>query len=150
MSQQSIELRIPGVPVAKPRVRATIVAGRVKMYTSQGHGVADFKALIRKVAAEHYTDAPLAVAVRVDCEFVFPRTKGQIWKRKPMPRLPKITKEDRDNLDKMILDSLTGVILRDDNVVWDGRITKWIAAGDEQPHTLVRITWTDAAAGKKR
>ena len=151
---KTLELYIPGCPIAKPRVRATKFGSRIKMYaptsrkTKDGqvsNGVAEFKALVRRVAADSYTDAPLGKAnePRVDCCFVFPRTKAQMWKKKPMVRIPKTTKPDRDNLDKMVLDSLTGVVLEDDNCVWGGTIEKWHAAGDEQPHTLVTIYYAE-------
>ena len=152
-TEHTIVLRIPGTPTPQPRAKATTFGGRTRIYTPmtrkgqdgkrRSNGVAEFKALAKLVAANTFGDgAPLTGPVRVDCEFVFPRPLNMIWKRKPMVRVPKTTKPDRDNLDKMILDALTGVVFRDDNQVWDGTITKLIGAGDEQPHTLVTVTQT--------
>lgn len=146
-----IILTIPGLPIAQPRAKATTFGGHTKMYTPtsrkgkdgkrRSNGVAEFKALVKLVAAEACGGRPLLTGpLRVDCEFVFPRPKARVWKTKPMPREPKVTTPDRDNLDKMVLDSLTGVVYRDDNQVYTGTITKWIAAGDEQPHTRVVIS----------
>lgn len=57
-----------------------------------------------------------------------------------MPRLPHAKKPDRDNLDKAYLDALRGLLWIDDAQICDGRIEKWIAAGDEQPHVLITVT----------
>jgi len=56
------------------------------------------------------------------------------------PRIRHAKKPDRDNLDKALMDSLTGLLWIDDAQVCDGRITKWIAAGDEQPHVVVTLS----------
>lgn len=157
MSQ--IVITVPGAPVAQPRAKATTIGGKARMYTPtsrkdkagnrRSNGVAEFKALVRLTASKEFGNrAPLAGPLRVDCVFVFPRPKGMIWKRKPMPRVPKTTKPDRDNLDKMILDSLTGVIFQDDNQVWTGTPEKWIAAGDEPAHTRVTVTEDDGQQTK--
>lgn len=110
---------------------------------SPGGAIADFKASVRLAASQAFSGPPLNGPLRVDAEFVFPRTKGQTWKRKPMPRMRHAKKPDRDNLDKGLLDALTGVIWLDDAQVCDGRIAKWIAAGDEQAG--VRVTVTEVA-----
>lgn len=57
-----------------------------------------------------------------------------------MPRIPHGKKPDRDNCDKSVMDALTGLLWVDDAQVCDGRLTKWIAAGDEQPHVMIEIT----------
>ena len=139
-----IRLYIPAIPVAQPRVRATVVAGHASVYTpgtvnGRPHPIHEFKATVRKIASEKYTGAPLRCAVRVDAIFVFPRPRSDIWKKRPMPRYPHVKKPDRDNLDKGLLDALKGIILEDDRQVCDGRIEKWVASGDEQPHVEVTI-----------
>lgn len=142
---ETIRLRIPGVPIAQPRAKATSRAGFTRMYTphktttGNSNGVAEFKALVKQIAAAEYRDAPMSCPVTIDCTWVFPRESACIWKTKPMPRYPHVVKPDRDNLDKMILDSLVGVVLVDDNQVFAGRLEKWRAAGDEQPHVLITI-----------
>lgn len=143
-----LDLYIPGPPVPQPRARATVRAGHAAMYTpttsgkgseKRSNGLAEFCALVRKIAAEKYC-APLQEgALRVDCEFVFARTKGMTWKKKPMPRVPHVTRPDRDNLDKAVLDSLAGVVWRNDALVACGWLAKWYADGDEQPHTRIQI-----------
>lgn len=145
-----IVLKVHAIPVAQPRAKATTIGGRTRMYTpmtkktadgsKRSNGVAEFKAQIRQVAAQVYTGPPLTVPIRVDCLFVFPRHLGKVWKNKPMPRYPHTSRPDRDNLDKMILDSLSGIVWINDWLVFAGRIEKWHAAGDEQAFVEIRVT----------
>lgn len=136
----TISIRVPAVPVAQPRPRAASVNGSARVYNKKGGPIAAFKASVRYAASQAFSGAPLSGPLRVDLEFVFPRTKGQLWKRKPMPRIRHGKKPDRDNCDKAVMDALTGLLWVDDAQVCDGRLTKWIAAGDEQPHVLIEIT----------
>lgn len=155
---ETLELYIPGCPIALPRTKATTIGGRTRVYTPVkrktkhglvSNGVAEFKALVRKIGSEQHTGAPLRGPLRIDCCFVFPRWDSQIWKRKPMVRLPHTGRPDRDNLDKMVLDSLKDVVIADDRSVYLGTIEKWHAAGDEQPHTLVTIHYSSEALEAK-
>ena len=144
-----LTLLIPGDPVCQPRAKAVTIAGKTRLYTPTSrkrpdgtrvsNGVAEFKALVAITAANNYDGPLLSEPLRVDCCWVFPRIKAQIWKRKPMVRIPYTGTRDRDNLDKIILDSLQGVVWNNDTYVQCGWLEKWHAAGDEQPHTLVVI-----------
>jgi crossover junction endodeoxyribonuclease RusA len=82
---------------------------------------------------------PLDGPLRVDVVFVLPRPQALIWATKPMPRMPHWHKPDRDNLDKAVLDALEGLAFSNDSQVCSGEITKWIAAGDESPHTEITV-----------
>lgn len=145
-----LTFRVPAVPVGQPRARASSFRGRVRVHevtqikNSDGsrkpHPIVAFKATVRMAAAEVHRGAPLAGPLRCDLEFVLPRPKALFWKTKPMPRVPHVAKPDRDNLDKAVMDALKGLVWLDDCQVCDGRIQKWIAAGDEQPHVVVTIT----------
>lgn len=147
-----IEFTIPAVPVAQPRPRASSFGGNVRVHevtsikTKDGrkpHPIVHFKATVAMAASAAYRDTPLTVPVTVDVECVFPRQKNKIWKTRPMPRYPHVTKPDRDNLDKAILDAITGIVLADDKQAFDGRVSKWHAAGDEQPHCRVTVQTLD-------
>ena len=134
-----IALYIPGVPVAQPRPRATAVGRHARVYHARGP-VDAFKAGVRLAASQAFSGAPLEGPLRVDSVFVFPRPKHMIWKTKPMPRVWHAKKPDRDNVDKAVLDALTGLLWRDDAQVCAGGQEKWIASGDEQPHVVVTVT----------
>lgn len=144
-----IRLRIPAIPVAQPRARASTVGGFVRVHTPtsiknadgsrKAHPIVAFKATVRMVFEREYQGAPLAGPLRCDLVFVMPRPKSLIWKTRAMPRAFHASKPDRDNLDKSVMDALKGLAWNDDAQVCQGSIEKWIAAGDEQPHVLIQI-----------
>jgi len=140
---KTITIIVPAVPVAQPRQRHAIRgkgdSAFVTNYTPSKHPVVDFKATVRMAAREAYSP-PLDGALRVDCLWLLPRPKRMMWKNKPMPREPYcLKKNDRDNLDKAVLDALTGTLWLDDGQIWDGRLTRMYAAGDEQPHVEITV-----------
>lgn len=140
-----IKLHVPAVPVAQPRQRHRTVntkGGRsfIQNYTPEKHPVQSFKATVRMALKRIYQGPPLTGPLCVDCVFVMPRPQSMVWKTKPMPRIPHDKKPDRDNLDKAVCDALKGLAWVDDSQAADGRIQKFIAAGDEQPHAVITIT----------
>jgi len=135
----SVRFIVPAVPVAQPRIKAAVRGGHAMVYTPK-HPVDAFKACVRMAFKEVYTGTPLDEPIRCDVEFVFPRPKSMVWRTRAMPRVPHTKKPDRDNCDKAVMDALTGPAWRDDALVCAGEITKWIAAGDEQPHALITIS----------
>lgn len=149
---EPIVIRVPAVPVAQPRPRAVLShdrkSARIHELTSikkadgtrKAHPIVAFKATTKLAAQQVYVGPPLDCALRCNLLFVMPRTKGQIWKKKPMPRLRHAKKPDCDNLAKSVWDALSGLIWVDDSQVCESRITKVIAAGSEQPHVLITIT----------
>lgn len=90
-------------------------------------------------AAKDYRGQPLEGPLRVDIVAVFPRPSRMVWKRKPMPRDYHVAKPDRDNIDKAVMDALTGKLWVDDCQVCDGRIQKFYAAGNEEPHVVITL-----------
>ena len=140
----SIEFIVPCVPIAQPRQRHRIVHAGGKSfasnYTPKDDPVNAFKAAVQVAAAASYSGPPLAVPLIVDFTFLMPRPQALIWKTKPMPRCPCATKKnDRDNLMKSVQDALNGLLWADDGLIYDGRTTKLYAAGDEQPHVIIRV-----------
>ena len=139
--ENKLTLIIPGEPIAQPRARATGIGGHARMYTPTKNGISVYKAAIRLIASQHFAGSPLECPVRIDNTFVFSRPGRLIWKTRPMPRMPHTSLRDRDNLDKAVLDALTGVVLKNDKIAWCGFIQKVYAASDEQPHTEIIISW---------
>ena len=135
----TVTLLVEALPVAQPRPRATRRGPHIRIYNPD-NGVLAFKDAVKEQAHAEWGSTPHLGPVIVDCLFVFPRTKGQMWKRKPQTRIPHGKKPDRDNVDKAVLDALSGIIFKDDAQVFDGRIQKWIAGKDEKPHALIEIT----------
>lgn len=131
-------IHIPAVPVAQPRQRVTVRAGHAVNYTPAKHPVNDFKA-VAKIQAAAVVNAVSDAPIQLTITFVMPRPKAMVWKRRPMPRVHHTKKPDLDNLEKSLMDALTGIVWRDDSqVVWKSS-TKWIAAGNEQPFCDVMV-----------
>lgn len=141
-----IHFVVPSVPVAQPRVKATNFGGHSRVYTptktttGRTNGIAEYKASVRHSFAAVYGGAPTGGPLSLQVLFVLPRTKGQFWKRQPMPRLWHEKKPDVDNLVKSLCDALTGLAWVDDTQVCHLSVQKVIAAGDEQPHVDVTIS----------
>ena len=133
-----MEIVIPGEPVAKARPRFNTKTGVA--YTPKK--TRSFETLVKEIAYEHF-DEPLEGPVSVEIEFCFSRPKNRIWKKKPMPREWKTTRPDIDNLFKSVTDALNGIAYRDDGQIVDLHVLKVICAGDEKPHTTVRIRRLD-------
>lgn len=146
-----IRLIVNVVPVAQPRVKATSRGAHASMYSPttvktkagrKAHPIVAFKNAVRAAArgqgfqGENLIDS----ALRVDCCFVFPRPQRLLKKSSPKCRLPHTIKPDRDNLDKAVLDCLTGLVWVDDCQAAFGSIEKYYVAVGETPHVAIVIT----------
>lgn len=139
-SKTKLSFVVPDVPVAQPRQRQRVAPGGfVQNYTPTDSPVNAFKASVKRAANDAYRGKPLSGPLSVSVLFVFPRTSGQIWKTKPMPRIWHTKKPDLDNLVKAVWDALSGIVWIDDKQICDARQRKKIASGDEQPHCVVVI-----------
>ena len=153
-----LELTIPAVPVAQPRPRATMAGKHARVHEqtyikgdkatgreSRPHPIVAFKATVAQVVSQAYTGPPINQPMRVLITCVFPRPANKRWKKKPMPREPYTSRgrNDWDNLGKSVCDALNEVVWVDDGLIWDGRVIRLIAAGDEQPHVELVIETTD-------
>ncbi len=146
-----IRLIVNAVPVAQPRARATSRGAHAAMYSPttvktkagrKAHPIVAFKTAVRAAAFGKGFDGTnlLDSALRVDCCFVFPRPQRLLRKNDPKCRLPHTIKPDRDNLDKAVLDSLTGLVWVDDCQASTGLVEKYYAASGEVPHVAIVIT----------
>lgn len=131
-----VELTIPGEPVAQPRTRST----KGGHHYTPDNGVNGFKECIRIKFAEAYQGAPSEKPVMVQMTAVFARPKYMRHKTKPMPRVPHTSRKDVDNVLKAALDALNKVAWIDDAQVYYAIVQKFIASGDEQPHTRIVIS----------
>lgn len=137
----SIHFTVPAVPVPQPRARATTANGHARMYEAKGdHAIHAFKSSVRMAAAQVFAGAPLDCPLSVSIRFVFPRPSAMRWKRREMPRC-RHTKDrgDVDNCLKAVLDALNARVWRDDCLVCEAHVEKWIASGHEQPHVDILI-----------
>ena len=139
MNASMIEIIVPAVPVAEPRKRTRVVGNFATHYTPTDSPVNAFKATVKlatqmAIASRSSFTGPVAI----DLLFAFPRTAGQVWAKKPMPRLMHTKKPDADNLAKSVLDALNGLLWIDDAQVCSLTVTKVICSGDERPFVRIR------------
>lgn len=136
-----IQFTVPAIPIAQPRQRHAMIGGHVRNYTPSKHPVQDFKASVRM--AWHYARWDgvwdFSAPVKVEIVAVFPRPKSKTKKRGDNPRFEKATKPDWDNVGKSVCDALTGLAWNDDSQIWDARVTKYVAAAEEQPSVTITI-----------
>jgi Holliday junction resolvase RusA-like endonuclease len=148
-----IDFITPGDPIAQPRPRAKVEKfgwGRTAKFFARIYDcekddpVIEYKKAVASSAIEKLGKdmEPLTCPIGVDIEFVMPRPKSLIWVKKPMPRCPCRDVPDIDNLAKAVLDALSKLVWRDDRQIFFLRVYKWYAAGDETPHTRVKIKTT--------
>jgi Holliday junction resolvase RusA-like endonuclease len=139
-----IRFTVPAIPIAQPRQRVTMIAGRPHNYTPTKHPVNQFKATCQ-MAAQGLADlsycAP-GVGLALEAVFVMPRPGG-LPKRLGTGRLPHAKRPDGDNLLKSLTDALKGICWRDDAQLCDVRTMKWVAAADEVPHVEITIRRLD-------
>jgi len=139
------KLVILGDPKAQKRHRHTGKdrSGKALQFVRTYDPSAAGKRDLRVVVQQQAPDKPLAGPIKVDCHFYFGYLKTHYGTgrnaEKLKPSAPKCqdTKPDRDNLDKFILDALTGVFFKNDSQVCDGRIIKRYS---ERPRTEIYIT----------
>lgn len=137
-----IEITVPGQPIAQPRARATMIAGRAHIYTPRT-GVKAFKEACRIMFASVHQGPPIDGPVYVEIRAVFARPKRLVWKSKPMLNSWHTTKPDFDNTAKAVCDSLNGIAWRDDSQIAWAVVRKVYASGTEQPHTRIAIGTVD-------
>jgi crossover junction endodeoxyribonuclease RusA len=135
-----ITIIIAGVPKPQPRARAYKRGDHAAMYdpkTANG-----WKNAIALAAMPHRPASPLTGPLRVDIDFFMPRPKRLMRKRDPDGAIWCYDKgrNDRDNLDKAVLDTLTDIgMWEDDGQVCCGEICKYFHAKDGRPGAAVVV-----------
>lgn len=144
-----ITFEIPCAPKAKGRPRFTVRHGFARAYTPAATEHAEHDVAV--LAAQHAPSMPHAGPVVIDLEFVLPVPAS--WSRKKQAAalagdLRPISKPDRDNLEKLVLDALTrsGRWWRDDSQIVDGRSRKVYGAA---PCTRVVVELVGAAQDER-
>ena len=126
---KTIEVWVPGLPVAQPRARAVSFRGHARMYNP---GTAnEWKACVIHALRQYFGTFPADVPIRCDLTFYLPRPKSHFGSGKNAQMLKKSAptrptgKPDRDNLDKAVCDAITAAgVWVDDSQVTSGTIRK--------------------------
>ena len=140
-AERSWRVVIPGQPAAQARPRfangRAYRAGRSVQWETAA-GLLMIERWNQELPQSSKPSGPLFVSA----EFVFSRPSRLKWKRRPTPRLLHEKKPDLDNCLKSLCDALQGCgIVADDSSICSLTATKWYAAGNEQPHVSIVLSW---------
>lgn len=136
-----LKVFIPGEPCAQGRPRFSTAGGFVRAYDPAKSR--NYKAYVKAVcadAAEKHgwlfnTDLPLEVEIIAGLSI--PSSKSKKWKQAAAEGVEKPTKKpDIDNLVKIIMDALSGVIYKDDKQIIKMSVEKRYA---EQPGVTLEV-----------
>ena len=137
-AQNAITIRVFGDPKAQPRPRRRNTRGQANVGIYTPTTAEGWKWAIVIAAREYQPPEQFIGPVRVDIDFYFKRPQRLCRKKDPRGRIRHIITPDRDNLDKVVLDTITNVggFWIDDCQVCDGSLTKWWCALEGTPDEL--------------
>lgn len=112
----AIAFSVVGNPVPQPRPRVTTRGGNGHAYTPASHPVHGYRQAVAAAARA------AGAGVHGDCvelvlDFVFARPKSHLRKNGLAANAPQWPRQDIDNLQKAVMDSLNGVCWEDDSQV---------------------------------
>lgn len=126
----------------KPKQSARFFRSGDGIRSYQPKPVREHAAIIREDVSAAWADRPAMrgpVAVEITCHYPWPKATPK-WKR----RLAwyygrKVTQPDLENLEKMLLDGMEGIVFWNDRQVWHKVTTKRF--GDGPARTEVAVEW---------
>ncbi len=136
-----ISFEVLGEPKAKGRPRATKIGEHARMYTPTK--TKRWESLIRDQAGPLFATPIVAdVPVHVHLQFWFALPASQHRKRKPPAPAELPSREDWDNLGKLVCDALNGVAYVDDRQITLASALKMrCGQEDNRPRTVIVIEW---------
>lgn len=127
-------ITIPGPPQHKKRHRSVLIGKHIRHYDTQDKEKCDISVQMLLQIPEEFIDCD---SFTVDFEFYFPMPNS--WSNRKKERMEKsdhVKKPDRDNIEKIYLDSGTGIIWKDDCKVCAGNFIKVYS---QNPKTIINI-----------
>lgn len=135
-----IEFTVPGEPVAQGRPRFSTRGSFVKAYDPEKSK--SYKAYVKLVAAAAMSERSLkpldgAIAVSIRAYVSVPKSKSKKFRENALKGLEHPTKKpDCDNIAKILLDAMTGIVYEDDKQIVRLVVEKYY---DEVPRVEVAI-----------
>lgn len=150
--RRQIEFAIPGQPRGQGRHRSMMMkpkAGPAFIRNYQKNEDVEYKNLIKVMFLEaigkpenNWFTMPTEhtpVTCNITAFFQIPKSKSNAWKAEAAQEIvPCLTKPDRDNIEKAILDALSTIAFPDDKQVYAGSCTKLYSP---TPRVLVTLSW---------
>ncbi|GGJ86148.1 hypothetical protein GCM10007063_05810 [Lentibacillus kapialis] len=134
----TIKINIPGDPIAQARPRAVKMGKGIRMYDPKPS--ADYKKYVATIAKQHAPNKPIESALGVKLKIYRQIPKSTTKKRRQAMNdgiERPIVKADIDNYSKAILDSLNGIIYKDDSQVVGLWAEKYYS---DSPCAIIEIT----------
>lgn len=132
-----VTITVPLTPIGKGRARSARMKSGVTLHFTPQKTVS-WEASFRDLCAAHLPSTPIEGPVRVDILAVFPRPKSKNRKCDPEGLMAYTSKPDKDNVDKIVFDSLNRH-LRDDAQIVTGTTIKAYCEKEGLPRTVVRV-----------
>ena len=135
-----ISFFIPGRPV--PQARPRVVHGGKRTYDPKRSADAKIAAGMYALAARLKANAALmeteAITVTLEARFAYPKGTS---KARQIDRAPLTGRPDVENISKMVLDAMTGIIYADDSQVWSLHASKFRVVDSEEEGIHVRVDY---------
>lgn len=137
----SLTITIPGPPQPQQRMRATIRGAHASVYEPAESR--NWKATAQQHMADALADIgesrPWDCTLRVEITAVFPLPTTE-RRKNPVPRRWHTKANgDTDNIAKAVLDAGNAVLWRDDSLIAELVVRKYVAAQDESARVEVRV-----------
>ena len=129
------QVTVPGQPVAKGRPRLARRGRFTRAYTPEK--TVKYERRVKLFCQGRAV--PSDVPIRVEMRLIFKRPKRLMRRKDPEGLIPHISKPDGDNVEKAVLDGLSGVAFHDDAQVFGGSWTKWYAEKATPTNARVEI-----------
>lgn len=134
----SSSIEVHADPVPQPRPRATVTAGRARIYNPAT--AKPFKQKIMNMFIQNKDYYPQGIAVRVRIDYYFKRPASLKRAGDPSDPIAHAKKPDIDNLNKAVLDALSEAgIWHDDRQVADLHARKFYSGKQGTPMVIITI-----------
>lgn len=131
-----IQFTIPMIPVAKGRPRFRMIKNKFAIaYTPKK--TKDAEDQIRRLAMPYKPKSIIVDPIHLVLSFWMPVPKGTSKKKRYSMRFHS-KRPDLDNLEKLIMDALTGTFWKDDSLIWSKKTVKMYS---DNPGILVDICY---------
>ena len=136
-----MQITIEGKPEPQLRPRATRIGNSIRLYDPKT--TTDYKNLVKWTAKQQWKQKPLECPLVVELDIYRPIPKSTSKKRRKLKNervIRPVVKPDIDNYSKGILDSLNGIVYKDDSQVVSLIANKYYS---DNPRVEIRVSKLD-------
>ena len=136
-----MQIIVEGKPEPQLRPRATRIGNSIRLYDPKT--TTDYKNLVKWTAKRQWEGKPLECPLVVELDIYRPIPKSTSKKRRKLKNervIRPVVKPDIDNYSKGILDSLNGIVYKDDSQVVSLIANKYYS---DNPRVEIRVSKLD-------